>query len=211
MTADQRIQFTGHVSADGTITLPTRLRADVAKLFSGRDITVTFERKKKKRSLNQNAYYWGCLIQMIREAVIELGDNGATPEQVHDLLKRRFLNVQLINHDTAQLIGEYTRSTTDLSTVEFCLYVDDCIQFAAEYLSIVIPLPESKRDEYVFPEYQYKKESRPEYLERIAGYLAEVFDRAQLKRYFAQNPEWGSDDEIRTLFNIRHMELKEVK
>lgn len=207
MTADQKLEYAGRVSDAGEITLPKKFRAEVAKLFSGREIVVTFQRKKKRRSLNQNAFYWGVVIKMIKEAMNDAGEN-VTEQEVHEFLKFRFLRVQRTDPDTAELLYEYAKSTTVLSTVEFCLYLDSCVQFGAEMLGIVIPPPEDKRGEYVFPEFIGKSESRTEYLERIKGYVSDIFDLPQLKRYFAQNPEWQTDDEIRTLFNIRRMEIK---
>jgi len=207
MANDEKIQFTGHVSETGDISLPTRLKGDVAKLFAGRDIVVTFERKRRKRSLNQNAYYWSVIIQFITDAMNEAGENVA-PQEVHEFLKFRFLRVQKIDPDTAELLWEYSRSTTGLSTVQFSLYMDQCIQFAAEMLGVTIPAPSTMQDLYTFPEYIGKSEKRTEYVGRIAGYVQGITDKSELKKYFLQNPEWNQDVEIRTIFNERWIELR---
>ena len=138
--SDKTLQFFGRVSDTGEITLSKRLRNDVRKAFSGKEIEVLFRRKKKPRSSPQNAYYWGVVVQLIHEAMLDVGD-VVHPQEVHEFLKFRFLRVQKIDHETGELKYEYSRSTTDLSTIEFMEYIEMCIQFAAEYLNTVIPPP----------------------------------------------------------------------
>lgn len=206
MTADEKITFEGTVADNGDITLPRRFKSDVARLFSGREIVLTVERKRKKRSLNQNAYYWAVVIQMIYEAMNDAGDN-VTIKEVHEFLKFRFLRIQKVDQNTGVLLYEYSRSTSALKTFEFSIYVDQCIQFAATFLGITIPLPYTQIETYSFPEHQSAKESRQEYLERIFGYVAEIDQRPKLKMYFRQNPDWQKDDDVRNLFNLRWSQL----
>lgn len=207
MTADEKLQYTGTVADDGKITLPGRVKSDLARLFSGREIVVTFERKRSRRSKNQNAYYWAVVVQMICEAMNQNEDN-VLPQEVHEFLKHRFLKIQKIDHDTGEVLYEFSRSTTGLKTFEFSLYLDQCIQFGAQFLNITIPPPHVQSDEYQFPEYQRKKEDRAEYLERVADYLSEITHRWQLEKYFQQVPEWKKDDDVRGLFNQRYNELR---
>ena len=208
MTADEKIQIYGKVTDTGEITLPRRFKPDVARLFSGREIVVTVERKRKKRSLNQNAYYWAVVVKMICEAMNDAGDMVSS-QDVHEFLRFRFLKIQKIDEETAELLYEYSRSTSALKTFEFAEYIERCIQFAAEYLNIEIPTPYSERDNYSFPEQPGKKETRDEYLSRISEYVLDIFDRNHLRKYFEQNPDWQSDVEVKTLFNARWAALKD--
>ncbi len=93
----------------------------------GQEVGLSLTRRRKDRSLPQNAYYWGVVVAMLAEHC------GYLPEEVHDALKAKFL----MDHS-----GELPRikSTTALDTKEFGEYVDRCIQLAAE-LGIVVPSP----------------------------------------------------------------------
>lgn len=113
-----------------------------AAAFAGKEIEVTIQRKKRSRSGEQNRYYWGVVVEMIRMGIKELGDD-ADAEQVHEFLKGRFLPArERIDETTGDMIYRLPASTTALSTIEFSEYVEKCCQFAAEYLGLSIPLPQ---------------------------------------------------------------------
>lgn len=57
MHRDIKLEYYGKVSAEGEITLPKRIRKEIADAFSGRGIHIVVKRKRKRRSLNQNDYY----------------------------------------------------------------------------------------------------------------------------------------------------------
>jgi len=204
--ADEKLEFYGSVSDEGVLTVPQKFNTDVGRLFKGRDVIVTVQRKRKMRSLDQNAYYWAVIVPHICDAMNDAGEL-VTRQEVHEFLKFRFLRVQKIDEDAGEIIYEYGRSTSSLKTYEFCLYIDNCIMFGSEYLGITIPLPNEVLETYAFPEKQGKAEPRELYLERIGGYLADVPDKKELRRYFNLNKEWEQDAEVRALFNIRREQL----
>ena len=90
---------------------------------------------KKPRSLNQNSYYWGVLIKQFSI------DTGYTEQESHQLLGRQFLKY------TKKDI-EFTRSTTELSTIEFENYLEQCRMLASEQ-GIMIPLPNEVTEDYI--------------------------------------------------------------
>lgn len=135
-----RLTYFGSVSNDGHLILPKAIRSEVVRWFLGKEIEVSFSQKKKPRSNPQNAYYWGVVIDLICQAMNEAGDL-VKPQEVHEFLKHRFLKIQKIDIETGELLYEYSRSTTDLSTFEFSEYVERCVQFAAEFLNIEIAMP----------------------------------------------------------------------
>lgn len=92
-----------------------------------------------KRSLNQNRYYFGCVVAMIKERMIELG-NDVDSQLVHDFLKDRFNSKELFNQDGV-IIGAIGDTTTKLSKTEFEQYLEKVKRFAAEVLDIIIPDP----------------------------------------------------------------------
>lgn len=96
-------------------------------------------KKLSSRSTQQNRYYWGCVVQMIKERLIELG-NDVDSETVHTYLKDRFNSIELFDKDGV-IIGSVGSSTTKLSKTDFELYLEKVKQFAAEVLDIYIPDP----------------------------------------------------------------------
>jgi len=94
-------------------------------------VSVIIKIQSKDRSNNQNGYYWGCVIELIAN---HCGYRQSWErEELHGELKRLFLP----KHGRLQI----TRSTSDLNTVEFEEYLSKIRQWASEYLSLYIPLP----------------------------------------------------------------------
>lgn len=100
---------------------------------------LTLEKIYRKRSLNQNAYYWAVVIPLVRDGLFDVGYKMSL-EQTHEYLKREFLSTEIVNENTGE-IKEITLSTAELKTIEFNEYFETIIQWAAEYLSIKIPYP----------------------------------------------------------------------
>lgn len=123
----------------GKISNPQEIKKLFAELQDG--IYLVRVATRKARSLDQNEYYWGVVCDMVRDALNDSGYREVkTPEDAHEIMKMLFLKKKKYNRKngrTTQTIG----STTTLTTVEFNIYIDEIIQWAAEYLSIQIPLP----------------------------------------------------------------------
>lgn len=92
------------------------------------EIEIIVREIKKKRSNPQNRYYHGVVLKLIS------GKTGYTPEEIHDILKYQFLKEETP-------IGITTRSTASLNSEEFGTYLDQCITWARETISLTIPLP----------------------------------------------------------------------
>lgn len=116
---------------------------ETIKSFEGRDVLITFEKPKKKRSNNQNSYYWGIVIVLIKSALKNAGNN-LNANDVHDLLRLKFLKETiLIKEETGEVI-ERVKSTTELTTSQFMDYIAEIQQFAAEYFDVIIPDPNTE-------------------------------------------------------------------
>ena len=64
-----------------------------------------------------------------------------TNEQVHEMLKLKFLKESiLVNEETGEYL-ERIKSTTELSTVDFMEYIQQIQKFAIEYFNTEIPDP----------------------------------------------------------------------
>lgn len=149
MQKDIKLQFYGKVQ-DGKISLPSkRLKQEVVGQFDGRSIEVTFQLKRKRRSNNQNAYYWGVVIPRILQAFIDLGNdlqsgNNGHAELIHNYLLDKFLDNGIDLFDVDGNIEKTRSSTTRCTTTEYMEYLDRIIQWAAECLNIVIPEPNTE-------------------------------------------------------------------
>lgn len=109
------------------------------KNMDGKRVRIIIEECKRKRSLNQNAYYFGVVVQLVHGAMIDAG-NDIDTEEVHNMLKvdvgRLVKDVVLPDGTKRKVI----RSTTELSTVEFEEYLEKCRAWAAQF-DLIIPLP----------------------------------------------------------------------
>lgn len=90
-------------------------------------------RMRAIRSVEQNSYYWGVVVQMLADYL------GNSPTVMHDVLK------YLHNHKEITLpSGEVVRegeTTTKLDTIEAEAYFDRIRLWSQQELNFIIPLP----------------------------------------------------------------------
>lgn len=108
------------------------IRAYVGR-FDGREVRVNFSPPKRSRSTAQNRFYWSVPVGMIAQ------HTGHTPEEVHEFLKAQFLPRQFITIGQREV--SVPKSSTDLDTVSFEVYLEHIRAFAAQQLGLNIPLP----------------------------------------------------------------------
>ena len=89
--------------------------------LEGKQIDLRLGKRRKPRSLPQNAYYWGVVIALFAEAL------GYEPEELHDALKIKFLT----RRGESEL--PTVASTADLDTAEFTDYIERVRRLAAEH------------------------------------------------------------------------------
>lgn len=124
---------------EGQITNRSTVRNAFNALPSGRYI-VKIERRKK-RTANQNQYYWGVVVPMVKDGLINAGfDTVRTMDDAHQVLKSLFLKRHFVNPSTGEGI-EWIDSTANLQTIQFNSFLEQIWQWASEYLSISIPMP----------------------------------------------------------------------
>jgi hypothetical protein len=92
----------------------------------------------RRRTNQQNRYYWGAVVPIVRDGMKELGVELST-DGVHELLKFRFLKQELTTNDGE--IIQTVRSSTELTPQEFNDFIASIQQWSAEYLGIDIPDP----------------------------------------------------------------------
>ena len=113
---------------DGKLTLdvPQSYLVELSR-FEGQRIELTIRKERHLRSLSQNKYYWGVIIEILS------GYFGYDKEEMHEALKFKFLK----RHEDTDLVT--VGSTAKLSTTGFTEYIDDIIRWASTECQVVIP------------------------------------------------------------------------
>lgn len=135
------------VPTEGEISLFKKKEIGLAlNEFRGKNCIVTIERKYNQRSNNQNRFFHGVVIPIIQQGLIDAGWNEAKSEAwTKEFVKDRVLKKEFYNEKT----GEVTiipGKTSELTTVEFNDMIAEIQMWAAEYLGIEIPDPETQTE-----------------------------------------------------------------
>lgn len=102
--------------------------------LEGKKVLVEIAEEKRKRSVNQNSYYWGVVVPLIAE---EMGEDDEA--YIHALMKFMFLKkTKEINGRVYEAVG----STKKLTTDKFNIFLEKVIRFASMELGMVIPEPD---------------------------------------------------------------------
>lgn len=112
---------------------------EVLRSFEGKEWTLTIERKKNKRSHQQNRYLHA-LFTIFRNELNLLG-NHFTSEHVKDLCKAKFATIDVVNEATGEVIGQRIKGTSEMTKTELSEFVEQIIIWAADMFSIKLPLP----------------------------------------------------------------------
>lgn len=123
------------VDDDAVIVVDDPARyAGIVKALAGKRIELVIRKPKSKRSLDQNAWWWGVAVPMIAES---LGYDRHEYEQVHYALVSKCFGVR---HDPR--LGEVPNARSSQLTVqEFADLMDWSVRWAAEFCGVVLPLP----------------------------------------------------------------------
>ncbi len=108
------------------LDVPQSYLVELSK-FEGQRIELTIRKERHTRSLNQNKYYWGVIIEILSN------NFGYDKEEMHEALKFKFLK----KHEDTDLVT--VGSTAKLSTAEFTEYIDGVVRWAATEYQVVIP------------------------------------------------------------------------
>jgi len=125
---------------NGKVISNRKLLADTLATFNGR-VVITIEKAKKKRSGQQNKYLHAAFTILSKELINYTGDERYSPAAVKEIVKCKFLTVDMVNENTAEVIGQRIKGTSELSTLEMNELYDNMIRWAAEQFNINIPYP----------------------------------------------------------------------
>jgi hypothetical protein len=125
---------------NGSLTRNRNLIKDAIATFEGNQIVIKIEKSKKKRSTQQNRFYYGVIIPIVQNCLKDAG-HIMTSESTHDLIKLKFLKETLfVNEETGEII-ERIKSTTELSTSQFMDLLAEINNFTFEYFGVSLPSP----------------------------------------------------------------------
>ena len=142
------IQTVGRIINGEIVPLEEMLWLNELKRLSGREVEIVIT-PRPKRTLNQNAYYWGTIVYMIwtelkgrglQASDLSTRTGDLLRNDVHDFLRSMFAQREKFNIITEEVEIE-TISTKDMTSIEFTNYVERIRQWAAEELGLEIPDP----------------------------------------------------------------------
>jgi len=102
----------------------------------GNDYVVEVKQNKNNRSMNQNRYYWKCIVQELAKEL------GYTVDEMHDALKIKFSSEwSQIEYKDKLIPLHSVKSTTVMNTKEFEQYCESIRIWALTDLSIRLRVP----------------------------------------------------------------------
>lgn len=140
-------EFVVDVNKEGRISdMARKTIADLIAKVPGRKIKITIALYKKSRSNNQNAFYWGCVVPLIKNMFTEAGNN-VTDVQVHLFLKMHVggLTKKVVLPD-GEVISVVDTSTK-LTTTEWEIYITKIRAWSSEF-DLIIPFPNEEKENY---------------------------------------------------------------
>lgn len=134
------IEFSGKVE-NGRLPLNVSEKiAAIIRKAEGKYVVITVAERKRRRSGQQNRYYWGCVVELVKDMLREEG-NMVDAEDTHHFLQE---HVGKLKQVIVTKLGEvyYTiGSTARLSTMEFSNYIEAIRAWAIQY-GLDIPAPD---------------------------------------------------------------------
>ena len=128
--------FAGRVTETGALLVdaPLQFRAHLGKLREKR-VEVIVRLVKSQRSLEQNAWAWGCAYPILAES---LGYDMHEHEDLHYALVEKCFGSHF---DERMKTTVPNKRSSKLTTKEFSDYMEWLVRFAAMELNCQIPLP----------------------------------------------------------------------
>jgi len=127
--------FTSDVKENNLQMNVRRSIAEKLPYFNGKRVEIIIRKLSSKRSIQQNRYYWAACTIIANEI-------GLSKEEVHDILKFKFLQEERVIEATGEIVICF-KSTAKLNKSDFADFMDSVIRWAAE-MNIYIPSPDEQ-------------------------------------------------------------------
>lgn len=130
--------FAGDVTKDVQLLLDDKaaFRRTLTKL-TGKRVELVLRLPRKRRSSQQNRYYFGVVLAMLAECVGEDFDTREEREAFHEAVAMKFLRIA--DHPVTK--APRRLRTPNMDTGEFSRYVERIRRWAAEDFGLDIPDP----------------------------------------------------------------------
>jgi hypothetical protein len=128
--------FTGRVLQGGLLVLDRpKDYAKHLRSLAGQYVEIVARKRRSKRSLDQNAWWWGKCLPLIAE---ELGYDKHDHDALHYALVAKCFGTHM---DPKLNVDVPNARSSQLSTAEFSELMEWVVRWAATEYGIVIPLP----------------------------------------------------------------------
>ena len=98
--------------------------------FEGKEVEIRIKVRSNNRSKEQNSLYWKWINILSNET-------GFQVEEMHELVKYKFLQRNVVNNDGVEEV--ILKSTTTLTVSEFNKFMNDVLYWSNENLNINLP------------------------------------------------------------------------
>ena len=123
----------------GKLNRNRKLIKEALAQYEGKEIILSIERNKKKRSNEQNRYLHS-MFTILKTELNELGNNFSMQE-VKDMMKVKYIMVDMVNEQTGDVYGQRVKGTHECSTVQLMEFIDHVRKWAMDVFGIYLPLP----------------------------------------------------------------------
>ena len=126
---------------NGKFTDRKQMIIKAVQQFEGKNVIFSIQKKTKKRSNQQNNYYWGVIIPLAIKGCFDAWGEVWDKDRVHEmLLNDCSIEVEKPNKKTGEIKKVKLRSK-EMSTIEMNMYWDSCAKLLSEYFGIYVPEP----------------------------------------------------------------------
>jgi len=135
----KKVEITTSVK-NGKFTRNRTIVLQAINSFNNADVVLTFDKPKKKRSNNQNSFYWGVLIPLMQSGAKDLWGEVWSIDKAHKHLSNLFVFHESVNEKTGE-ITQTPKSTTELTTTGWEVFMTEIRIYLLENFDINAPEP----------------------------------------------------------------------
>jgi len=135
----KKVEITTSV-VNGKFTRNRTIVLQAINSFNNSDVVLTFDKPKRKRSNQQNAYYWSLLVPLMQRGAKDMWGEVWSIDKAHKHLSNRFLFHESVNQKTGEITQTY-KSTTENTTTEWEIYMTQIRIYLLEDFDINAPEP----------------------------------------------------------------------
>jgi len=126
---------------NGNLKQNRKLIKQAIESFEGKEIVLKIERVTKQRSNQQNNFYWGVIVTITKQAILEYWGEVWSEKEIHTYLLQNVPTYrQVVNIKTGE-VSEVLKSSSQMTTTEMCDWWERIRQYMAVNFDVQIPEP----------------------------------------------------------------------